>query len=42
MQVGVTGFEVSGSLGSGGVSPLGYKDVDITGYTSYTDIKHSA
>jgi len=38
MQIGLSGFEVTGSLGSGGVSPLHYKDVDITGNTSYTDI----
>jgi len=34
--------EMTGSVGSGGVSPLHYKDVDITGYTAYTDIEHSA
>ena len=53
MAIGVSGLEISGSLGSGGVSPLHYKDVDITGNTSYTnttvtgntsytDIEHSA
>jgi hypothetical protein len=42
MQVGVSGLEMSGILGSAGVSPLHYKDVDITGYTAYTDIEHSA
>ena len=53
MQVGLTGLEISGTLGSGAVSPLGYKDIDITGNTSYTgtsitgntsytDIEHSA
>jgi len=53
MQIGVSGFETTGALGSGGVSPLHYKDVDITGntsytdksvtgYTAYTDIEHSA
>ena len=42
MQIGLSGFEVTGSLGSGGVAPLHYKDVDITGYTAYTDIEHSA
>ena len=40
--VGVTGVSATVSLGSGGVSPLHYKDVDITGNTSYTDIEHSA
>jgi len=41
MQIGVSGFEVTGSLGSGGVAPLHYKDVDITGNTSYTYVKHA-
>ena len=41
MQVGVSGFEVSSTLGSGGVAPLHYKDVDITGNTSYTYVKHA-
>ena len=38
MQIGLLGLEISGALGSGGVSPLHYKDVDITGNTSYTGI----
>ena len=42
MQVGVSGFEATLSLGSGGVAPLHYKDVDITGNTSYTYVEHSA
>jgi len=53
MKIGVSGFETTAALGSGGVSPLHYKDVDITGntsytdksvtgYTAYTDIEHSA
>jgi hypothetical protein len=42
MKIGVSGFEVTGSLGSGGVSPLHYKDIDITGNTSYTYVEHSA
>jgi hypothetical protein len=37
MSIGVSGFEVASTLGSGGVAPLGYKDVDITGNTSYTN-----
>ena len=37
-RVGLTGLEMSGAVGSGGVSPLHYKDVDITGNTSYTGI----
>tara|TARA_R110002020_G_scaffold132527_1_gene295907 strand:+ start:56 stop:1642 length:1587 start_codon:yes stop_codon:yes gene_type:complete len=40
--IGLTGFEATGNLGTSGVSPLHYKDVDITGNTSYTDIEHSA
>jgi len=42
MQVGVSGFEITATFGSGGVAPLGYKDVDITGNTSYTYVEHSA
>ena len=41
MQVGISGLEMTGALGSGGVSPLHYKDVDITGNTSYTYVKHA-
>ena len=51
--MGLTGVSATVSVGSGGVSPLHYKDVDITGNTSYTgksitgntaytDIEHSA
>ena len=42
MQVGISGIEMTGEIGSGGVAPLHYKDVDITGNTSYTDIEHTA
>jgi len=42
MKVGLSGIEMTGALGSAGMSPLHYKDVDITGYTAYTDIEHSA
>ena len=42
MQIGLTGLEMTGDLGSGGVAPIHYKDVDITGYTAYTDIEHTA
>ena len=42
MQVGISGIEMTGEIGSGGVSPLHYKDVDITGNTSYTYVEHSA
>ena len=41
MQVGISGLEMTGALGSGGVSPLHYKDIDITGNTSYTYVKHA-
>jgi hypothetical protein len=41
MTIGLSGFEATGSLGSGGVAPLHYKDVDITGNTSYTYVKHA-
>ena len=42
MIVGLTGQSSTVSLGSAGTSPLYYKDVDITGNTSYTDIEHTA
>ena len=42
MTIGLSGIEISGTLGSAGTSPLHYKDVDITGYTAYTDIEHTA
>ena len=42
MQVGLSGIEMTGNLGSGGVSPLHYKDVDITGNTSYTYVEHAS
>ena len=41
MSIGLTGYLITGSLGSSGVSPLGYKDIDITGNTSYTYVEHS-
>jgi len=41
MQVGLSGIEMTGALGSAGMSPLHYKDVDITGNTSYTYVKHA-
>ena len=40
--IGLTGLEMSSTLGSGGVAPLYYKDVDITGNTSYTYVEHTA
>ena len=42
MKVGISGLEMSGALGSGGVAPLHYKDVDITGNTSYTYVEHAS
>ena len=42
MAIGVSGLEITGNLGSGGVAPLGYKDVDITGNTSYTYVEHAS
>jgi len=42
MSIGLTGVSATVSLGSAGVSPLHYKDVDITGNTSYTYVEHSA
>ena len=53
MSIGLIGVSATTSVGSGGVAPLHYKDVDITGntsytnksvtgYTAYTDIEHSA
>jgi len=38
--VGVTGLEVTAYVGS--VGPTAYQDIDITGYTSYTDVNHVA
>ena len=40
--VGLTGLSFNVNLGSTGVAPLGYKDIDITGNTSYTYVEHSA
>ena len=41
IQIGLSGIEMTGALGSAGMSPLHYKDVDITGNTSYTYVKHA-
>lgn len=38
MSIGLTGYLITGSLGSSGVSPLGYKDINITGNTSYSGV----
>ena len=40
--MGLTGLSFNVNLGSTGVAPLGYKDIDITGNTSYTYTEHSA
>jgi len=37
--VGLTGFEITASLNPS-LSTIHYADVDITGSTSYTDVKH--
>ena len=34
------GYEITGSLNAAGVATIHYADVDITGSTSYTDVKH--
>ena len=36
MVLGLTGLSATLSLGS--VSPLGYKDIDITGNTAYSNV----
>ena len=36
MVYGLTGL--AGTLSLGSVSPLGYKDIDITGNTAYSDV----
>ena len=40
--MGLTGLSFNVNLGSTGVAPLGYKDIDITGNSSYTYVEHSA
>ena len=39
--VGVTGYSITASVNSVPVSVLGYKDIDITGNTSYTYVTHA-
>ena len=39
--VGLTGYSITASLNSASTGVIGYKDVDITGYTTYTDVTHS-
>jgi len=41
IQIGISGIEMTGAVGSAGMSPLHYKDVDITGNTSYTYVEHT-
>tara|TARA_R110002074_G_scaffold146491_1_gene296061 strand:+ start:66 stop:1286 length:1221 start_codon:yes stop_codon:yes gene_type:complete len=40
--VALTGFEVTSEVGTTGFGTLAYKDIDITGNTSYTDVTHAA
>ena len=39
LVVGLTGYEITASLNPS-LSTIHYADVDITGSTSYTDVKH--
>ena len=39
--VGVTGYSITASVNPADLSLLGYKDIDITGNTSYTDVTHA-
>jgi hypothetical protein len=40
--VGLTGLEATAEIGTTGFGTLAYKDIDITGNTSYTDVTHVA
>jgi len=40
--LGLTGLSSTASVNVADIGVLGYKDVDITGYTSYTDVDHVA
>jgi len=40
--VGLTGVEATTELGTTGFGTLAYKNIDITGNTSYTDVNHAA
>ena len=40
--VGITGVEATAEIGTTGFGTLAYKDIDITGITSYTDVTHVA
>ena len=41
MLIGVAGYSITASVNSVPVSVLGYKDIDITGNTSYTYVTHA-
>ena len=41
MVMGLTGLSATAVINAGDVSVLGYKDIDITGNTSYTYVKHA-
>ena len=41
MVMGLTGLSATAVVNAGDVSVLGYKDIDITGNTSYTYVKHA-
>ena len=40
--IGLTGVEATTEIGTTGFGTIGYKDIDITGNTSYTDVNHAA
>tara|TARA_R110002167_G_scaffold69977_2_gene197041 strand:+ start:360 stop:1316 length:957 start_codon:yes stop_codon:yes gene_type:complete len=41
MVIGLTGLSATASVNAADISPLGYKDIDITGNTSYTYVTHA-
>ena len=41
MIIGLTGYSITASVNAGQISVLGYKDIDITGNTSYTYVTHA-
>ena len=40
--IGLTGVEATTEIGTTGFGTIAYKDIDITGNTSYTDVNHAA
>tara|TARA_R100001086_G_scaffold216708_2_gene132963 strand:+ start:412 stop:1431 length:1020 start_codon:yes stop_codon:yes gene_type:complete len=40
--MGLTGLEATSEIGTTGFGTIAYKDIDITGNTSYTDVNHAA